>query len=115
MTSLSTQGNDPGLLPPICPTSCAATQADFRPATSADVTPSMLLGIAYGLNLEDGVGYSSGPQPADGIFGGLNSTLRLPPAGLPIGVGGSVGVNFKLYYTTSGLTGFYWITPQTKP
>jgi hypothetical protein len=46
-------------------------------------------------------------------MGGLNSTLRL--GAVPLLANTSVGVNFKLFYTTSGLPGFFWVTVEAKP
>ena len=104
VTSLSTLNDNNGGL-----------QADFRPTTSSDVVPPSYADTAYGLLLENGgpVGYSTLLVPdATSVMGGLNSTLRLPQ---PLVAATPLAVNFKIFYTTSGKPGYFWVTPEAKP
>ena len=102
-TSLSGLNNNSG-----------GTEADFRPATS-----SAFAGVcsAQALTLEDPPGYLTSGLPGQlsgsGTMGGLNSTLRT--AAVPLTPASVLGVNFKLYYTTAGKPGYFWLTSQTKP
>ena len=70
----------------------------------------MLFRSAFGLTLEDGpISYTTlGVVNATSVMGGLNSTLSAPV----ILTSTPVGVNFKLFYTTSGVPGYYWLTVQ---
>jgi hypothetical protein len=114
-TSLSTLNNDPGP---------GSTQADFRPTSSTlcngSTVPGPLgfgpctTGVANALTLEQPPAYFTlGVTDATGVMGGLNSTLRV--GAVPLLANTSVGVNFKLFYTTSGLPGFFWVTVEAKP
>ena len=104
VTSLSTLNDNNGGL-----------QADFRPTTSSNVIPPSYVDTAYGLLLETGgpIGYSTlGVPDATSVMGGLNSTLRLPQ---PLVAATPLAVNFKVFYTTVGKPGYFWITPEAKP
>ena len=105
VTSLSTVHDDAG-----------GTKADFRVTTS----PTLVFGAgtANALTLEDFAagGYLLSVPPALAFpaltaQGGLNSTLRAPAlaAGVPL------GVNFRMFYSTAGLPGFFWVTAEAKP
>ena len=87
------------------------TQADYR-ATTSVARPATAC-VANGLTLEAPPGYAQLLGAGSGTMGGLNSSLRT--TAVPLGAGNPVGVNFKLYYTTSGLPGFYWVTAEAKP
>ena len=106
VTSVSTLNNNTG-----------GTQADFRPTTSPGVTP--VVDTAFGVTLDNGpIGYATlGVPDATDVMGGLNSTLKFGPVtpGTPLVAGTPLGVNFKLFYTTSGKPGYYWVTIEAKP
>ena len=99
-TSLSTLNSNDG-----------GNQADFRPATSITRT-GLVCGSANSLTLLDPPAYDALLGMPSGTMGGLNSSLRLP---VTLNPASTVGMNFKVYYTTSGKPGFYWLTVTAKP
>ncbi|MEO8359563.1 MAG: Calx-beta domain-containing protein [Vicinamibacteria bacterium] len=86
-----------------------ATEADFRVTSSAAVVTGF--GTAQALTLETPPTYTTlGVTDATSPMGGLNSSLRGPT----IASGATVAVNFKLFYTSAGKPGYFWVTAEAK-